>query len=96
MLGIDSWWKIKMTSLVFQKRGVSWEKRKITNILRNKEQIQQSVIAFSTAVSLSQKSPQKNRKKTNKIDKNGTFILQHCPVNHIIAKGHTFFCPRGK
>ena len=34
--------------------------------------------------------------KRNKLDKNGTFILQHCPVNHIVAKGHTFFSSKGK
>lgn len=44
-------------------------KKKITNILRNKEQIQQSVVAFSTAIS---------------------------HVNHIVAKGHTFFLSKGK
>ena len=36
--------------------------------------------------------PKNHHKKLDKkIDKNGTFILQHCPVNHIAAKGHTFF-----
>ena len=32
-----------------------------------------------------------DKKKRNKIDKNETFILQHYHVNHIVAKGHTFF-----
>jgi len=44
----------------------------------------QSAVTFSTAVSLSQKSPQKIRqKRRGKIDKNGTSLESN--------KGHTFF-----
>ena len=32
----------------------------------------------------------------NKIDKNEIFILQQYHVNHIVAKGHTFFLSKGK
>ena len=49
--------------------------------------------AFSTVVSLSQKSnntksyhKKLDKKKREKIDKNGTFIHQHRPTYHIVAK----------